>query len=466
MIEPYKDQAYGSTTAHYAIQSFTDLSNDKYGITVSPIEGSLVCYGEPTSTPILMNYENGFKTDRTYPAKSRLYLYLLNNMWDMNNAVDQQGPINFSWALRSHSGDWKTSGADRFGHSVQQPLMAWRADGKNNGPLPVSASFMSVDAANVACSVVKQAEMNGRGFIKRLNETAGQETVATVTLPLLPEIESARATSLVENDRPEQYPVAGNSFKLTMPKFSIKTVRVTFADTMPAVGAIQAVPVADKWVNLTWKADGASCSHVNIYRDTDPKCALTQLNFIGQSADGCYADIPRLHLGGWLRSCLAPATTYYYRLVPVDRYNNPGTPSATVAVTTLASAQANLPPVAVEALSAIPVSPLSPKFNFVNLLFRTACEPDVVGYEIHRGTKPDFAAGAGSLVGTVNSEDKVPSSGGSAERGRIFKVKEYDHATYADMTVKAATTYYYKVRAVDAAGQKGAFSEEVSISTK
>ena len=35
-------QFKGRATAHCAVHDFTDLSNDKYGVTVSPIEGSLV----------------------------------------------------------------------------------------------------------------------------------------------------------------------------------------------------------------------------------------------------------------------------------------------------------------------------------------------------------------------------------------------------------------------------------------
>ena len=104
------------------------------------MEGSLVCYGEPTTTP-LAGHECNFKRDRTYPATSRLYLYLMNNMFDCNIAADQQGPVSFNWSLRSHAGDWKTGGADRFGRSVQQPLIAWRADGENAGTLPASGSF-------------------------------------------------------------------------------------------------------------------------------------------------------------------------------------------------------------------------------------------------------------------------------------------------------------------------------------
>ena len=464
VVEPYRQQVEGSATDHYAIRSFTDLSNDKYGVTVSPIEGSLVCYGEPTSMP-MSGLEYYFKRDRTYPATSRLYLYLLNNMFDVNIAADQQGPVSFHWALRSHAGDWKVGGADRFGRSVQQPLIAWRTDGKNYGSMPAFGSFLSVDAPNVMCSVVKTAEANGRGLILRFNETTGKDTTIIVSMPML-KIDSAFATSLVENDRPEQYMVNGNSFKVFIPKFGVKTVRVVCATTPLQVSGLSAKAVADMQVDLSWHGDGKNVSHFNIYRDTKPDCTTTQLNFIGQSSTGNFIDHPQLNIGGWLRNCLNQKTTYYYRIVPVDRLNNPGTPSAVATATTLSSEQANLPPIAVEGLRPILVSPISNKLNFVNLLFRTACEPDVEQYEIHRSTTPDFKPGDNTRVGTVNSKDVPAPSGGYGESRIIYKNSDYDHAMFSDSTVHPSTLYYYKVCAVDAAGQKGEFSPEVSILTK
>ena len=300
VAEPYRQQFQGSATDHYAVRSFTDLSNDKYGVTVSPIEGSLVCYGEPTSSPMLHGHEEHFKRDQTYPAASRMYLYLLNNMFDVNIAADQQGPVSFQWALRSHTGDWKAGGADRFGRSVLQPLIAWRADGANAGPLPAGASFLSVDVPNVMCSVIKPAEANGRGYIIRLNETSGQETTATVSLPLLPAIESVAATSLVENDQTEKYMIAGNSFKLRIPKFGVKTVRVTCATSPVTITDIKAKALADMQVDLSWRHSGKDVSHFNIYRDMLPDCGPTQVNFIGQSATGSFTDRPCVNLGGWL----------------------------------------------------------------------------------------------------------------------------------------------------------------------
>ena len=464
VIEPYRQQSQGSATCHYAIRGFTDLSNGKFGVTVSPIEGSLVCYGEPTSTPLNGNEDN-FKRDRTYPTKSRLYLYLMNNMFDCNIAVDQRGPVNFQWALRSHAGDWKTGEADQFAREVQQPLIAWRVDGKNKGSLESSGSFMSVDVPNVMCSVIKPAEMNGDGLIVRLNETQGRETSALVSLPMLPEIKSVTMVSLVENDTKEALPVSGNSFRLTMPKFGVKSVRVRCAPASVELKDLQANSVADMQVNLKWDFKGDSVSHFNIYRDTRPECESTMLNFVGQSAGPEFSDIPRPNIGGWIRSCLVPGTKHYYRIVAVDRANNRIGNGSVVEVTTLASAEKNLPPVAVEGVRPILVSPVTHD-NTVNLLFRTSCEPDVTQYEVHRSTASGFVAGTNTLVGVVKSDDVPTRSGGYGESPIQYKNKDYDHAMCEDKSVEPDTQYYYKVCAVDAAGQKGAFSGEVSMHTK
>ena len=105
-----------------------------------------------------------------------------------------------------------------------------------------------------------------------------------------------------------------------------------------------------------------------------------------------FIDQPQLNYGGWINNRLEPATTYYYRVAAVDRWNNEGPLSAPFAATTLRSDQKNMAPLRVECLRAILVSPISPQ-NFVNLLFRTSCESDVRRYEVYRSTQAGFAAG-------------------------------------------------------------------------
>ena len=359
--------------------------------------------------------EHYFKRDRTYPDDKPSVSVSAEQHVRLNIAVDQQGPVSFHWSLRSHAGDWKAGGADRFGRSVQQPLLAWRADGKNAGTLPASGSFMSVDAPNVTCSVIKPAEANGRGFIIRLNETTGKETTATVSLPMLPAIESANATSLVENDRPEQYPVTGNTFKITLPKFGVKTIRVTCAGKSHRRSPTSTrKAVADMQVDLSWKtkAERSAISTSTATRNRTARPTLELHRPIRhRQLHRPAAREPRRLAAQLPRARRRPTTTGSSRWTAPTI---PARPAPSPTVTTPASEQANLPPVAVEGLRAILVSPIC-KDNFVNLLFRTACEPDVTQYEIHRGTQPGFAAGPDTLVGVVKSDDIPPRSGGYGE---------------------------------------------------
>ena len=139
-------------------------------------------------------------------------------------------------------------------------------------------------------------------------------------------------------------------------------------------------------------------------------------------------------------------------------------PPAAVAVTTLDPKERNMVPLKVEGLHAIPVSPLAP-FNFVNLLFRTSCESDVQTYEIHRSTQPGFQPGDRTRIALVDANTTIK---GSRTYGHVpidHRAGDYDHQMFEDDDVQPLTTYYYQVRAVDTAGQKGPFSTEASVRT-
>jgi hypothetical protein len=189
------------------------------------------------------------------------------------------------------------------------------------------------------------------------------------------------------------------------------------------------------------------------------------LNFIGQSAVPAFSDVPSPNIGGWIRSCLTPATKYYYRVIAVDMVNNRIGNGEVVEATTPSSTGKNLPPVAVEGVRPILVSLITID-NYINLLFRTSCEPDVMQYEVHRSTVPGFVPGTNTLAGIVKSDEIPPRSGGYGESAIQYQTRDYDHAMFTDKDVESDTQYYYTVCAIDAAGQRGAYSGEVSIRTK
>jgi fibronectin type 3 domain-containing protein len=221
-------------------------------------------------------------------------------------------------------------------------------------------------------------------------------------------------------------------------------------------------------VELSWHSspdEASRISHFNVYRGSTQDLEPSLLNLVGSPTSTSYTDRPQLNYGGWINRRLEPDTTYYYRIAPVDRWNNQGTVSQPIAVKTLRTSERNAVPLQVQALHAILISDLTPQ-NYVNLLFRTAPESDVHLYEIHRSNQPAFEIDASTRVGVADANGIVK---GSKEYGHVpidHRMSEYDHMMYQDDTVRPSTTYYYRVCAVDNAGQRSPCSAVASVRTK
>jgi len=77
-----------------------------------------------------------------------------------------------------------------------------------------------------------------------------------------------------------------------------------------------------------------------------------------------------------------------------------------------------------------------------------------------------FEINASTRVGVADANGIVK---GSKEYGHVpidHRMTEYDHMMYQDETVQSASTYYYRVCAVDNAGQRGECSAVASVRTK
>ena len=471
VVEPIRDQFDGSCTAYYAARHFADVANNRYGVTVSCPDASLFEYGHPRSCLIPGGLESQFERVMHYPANSRMYLYLMDNMFDVNIRWDQQGPMRFGWSMRSHARTWQEGKADQFGWDVLNPLITKVMAGKKKGSLGTAGSFVQVNPPNVVCSTLKPAEANGTGFIARFNETQGTETTVTVALPFLGGITTAVETDLLENDRPGRLPVKnGSEVTFTLRPFGVKTIRlaVTPKRPSPVLSAFKASPRSDMQIELSWAVDAGTASglsHYHVYRGSQPDFRPSLLSLVARPASASYMDQPQLHYGGWINNRLEPGTTYYYRVSAVDRWNNEGPLSAPLAATTLRSDQKNMAPLRVEGLRAILVSPISPQ-NFVNLLFRTSCESDVRRYEVHRSTGADFVPDASTRIGVADADAVVKASPVYGHVPIDHRAGDYDHIMFQDDMLKPATTYYYRVCAVDTAGQRGPVSREATVRTK
>jgi hypothetical protein len=465
VVEPIVDQSVGSSTDYYNIQHFSDLSNADFGVTIAARDCGLVQYGHPRPS---QSWRGESILEK--PRQSHLYFYLMNNWFGTNIRIDQPGPKTFRWSLRSHPGNWQRGRAYEFGWDASHPLVPRLVNGPQDGSLPAGEhSFLQVDEPNVVLTTLKPAEANGEGFILRFNELAGEATDVSVRLAFLNELSAVTETSLIENDRVGQITIqAPNQISFAMRPHGVKTIRVQSAARVEPADKLEARGLRDMEVQLNWQAEtdtDSRISHYDIYRGTTEDFQVGLENWVGRSMQSTHIDRPRLHYGGWIDNTLQPDTTYYYRIRPVDCWNNFGSVSAVTRATTLKPTENASAPARVQGLYVVSVSPVT-RHNYLALWFYTNCESDVTRYRIYRSQKPGCDIGPDTLLHEIDAmatfTHTTPHGFGTVTR----ELREYNRILYVDQQVQPGTTYYYRVQAVDRRGVPGRPSLEAAASTK
>lgn len=468
VMEPIEDQFTGSSTDYYAIQNFSDISNNDWGITLATIEPNLVEYGKPR--PAYWEKGDGYEHIMEKAENSHFYLYLLNNMFFTNVRQSQPGPKKFRWSLRSHQGNWRTGKAYQFGRDFANPLMATVVEGKKQASLPSKTmAFVELDSEDILCSTIKPAEANGEGFIMRFIEVSGQEQIVTVKANFIDRVERANLTNLVEVDR--EYPLklkGENSFEFSIPAFGLRTIRVIpEKKSLPGIVNLQAEALADRKVKLNWKVKGnkkEAIAYFNVYRSEKQNFEPSTKTYIANTHLFEFTDAPVLNVKGWQSNAIQPETKYFYKIVAIGIGNRAGNISDEVNVVTKASAEQNLKPIKVLGLTSTLVSSIT-NHNYVGLYFYTNVEDDVNTYQIYRSTKKEFLPDNSTLLAEMDVTQEIkhitPHGFGEATR----PLKAYNRQLFVDEEVQPFTTYYYKVAAVDDAGQIGEYSKEVSTTT-
>ncbi|MEN3039128.1 MAG: glycoside hydrolase family 9 protein [Candidatus Kryptonium sp.] len=184
-------------------------------------------------------------------------------------------------------------------------------------------------------------------------------------------------------------------------------VSIYITSLISAPKNLKAKAVSPYRVDLSWdKNTEPDFSKYKIYRSTD------NINFVllAETKINTYSD-----------TSVSPQTTYYYYLTAVDKYSGESSPSEVVSVVTLQ--QDKTPPQPPTGLKFIPVS-----LTRIDIDWDDNTEEDLSHYIIHRSTIFGF----------------IPSS--------FTYLTQTTTSYYVDTAVEKNTRYYYRIFAVDAAG--------------
>jgi hypothetical protein len=114
IVRPELDQLPGSNKNFFSVNSWIDVSNKDYGITLATPDIPLAEFGEITA-------EQPWR-ERVAPGNT-VYSYVLNNYWHTNFKADQSGEIEFHYSLQPH-GPFDADAATAFGEQQREPFVA------------------------------------------------------------------------------------------------------------------------------------------------------------------------------------------------------------------------------------------------------------------------------------------------------------------------------------------------------
>jgi hypothetical protein len=119
IVRPDSDQLAGSARNFVSAQSWVDVSADSSGVTVAVVDAPLVEIGG-------LNAEQPWM--QSLPPTQTFFSYVMNNYWHTNYKADQDGPVEFRYAVRPHGG-FRADEAARFGRERREPLLVAEARG-------------------------------------------------------------------------------------------------------------------------------------------------------------------------------------------------------------------------------------------------------------------------------------------------------------------------------------------------
>lgn len=163
IVRAEADQLPGACKNFSSVQSWVDISNADFGVTVATPDAPLIEIGG-------INAELPWMT-KLAPTQT-FYSYLMNNYWHTNYKADQEGPVTFRYSILPH-GPFRPEEAARFGREQREPLIAVAADNAD----PVLEPLFRIEPTSVLAHSTKPLERGKAFLIYLYNPTASAQKV-------------------------------------------------------------------------------------------------------------------------------------------------------------------------------------------------------------------------------------------------------------------------------------------------
>jgi hypothetical protein len=218
-VNPARNLMKGGSLEWFNVQQWMTVSDPSVTVGIVPVDAPLASFGDINRG----NWPSNFK-----PPAATIFSYAMNNYWHTNYRAGQSGDFLFRYAVTSGP-QLDGRGLTHLGLEEMRPVELDYVVGQDkagNPPRPLQpegTSFLTIEGQDVALVTWKKAE-DGKGTILRVQETAGEPTDTTITVPHA-NVASAELCSGVE-DNLRSLPVEKNAVRLSFKAFEVLTVRI------------------------------------------------------------------------------------------------------------------------------------------------------------------------------------------------------------------------------------------------
>lgn len=169
VLEPGINQLAGANKNFYSAQRFLDISNDKYGVTLTTADAPIWEIGE-MSGQYWMEDMKARPWLKEYMPSQTLFTWAMNNAWFVNYKAFQEGKIRYRYNLIPH-GKYSHAQAKKAGMEQTMPLIIIPVSKKSKS---MSSKLMITGSKEVLVTSLKPST-DGKAWVVRYFNCSDQE---------------------------------------------------------------------------------------------------------------------------------------------------------------------------------------------------------------------------------------------------------------------------------------------------
>lgn len=215
IMEVEKDQLPVANRNWLAVQRWLNLSDTEKNVTWCSLNSCLFEVGE-MSANIMDSATESPEWIREIKPSATIYSWVMNNYWNTNFALSQDGIIRFNYCIQPAKGSYDPAKANRFGMEQIRPLIAVPV----NKEFEYSTNMQLNGDESVAVSMIKTVS-EGKAQIVRLRSVSDKEQKVRLTW----KTKAPKRVSLcITGEEASEKQIANG--EVTVPAMGLTTIRL------------------------------------------------------------------------------------------------------------------------------------------------------------------------------------------------------------------------------------------------